>query len=266
VGPVRRRSRPARTPQTLVSASLALLALACGGGSPARPDPEPAPATAPAPGSPTRVLLFPLNVAVALPTEVEAGVGPVSSELRAYLEGCGLAVETIELGAARDAWLRAAVAHKGEVGPEKMSFEGAASTLARQLRETRTFDALLVPWIAMRAARMRGGSVSWDGVKRKLDLAGDTGNRGIRWALNRLQLYVKAPSLQVAGFSPQGDKLFEGIGGLDLVDEAELDVSAAKIHFDMTPKAEILQDRKHLREGIAIALAPYLLACEEKVD
>jgi hypothetical protein len=158
------------------------------------------------------------------------------------------------------------MAHKGEVGPEKMSFEGAASTLARQLGETRSFDALLVPWIAMRAARMRGGSVSWDGVKRKLDLAGDTENRRIRWALNRLQLYVKAPSLQVVGFSPKGEKLFEGIGGLDLVDEADLDVSAAKNQFDMTPKAEILQDRKHLREGIAIALAPYPLECEEKVD
>jgi len=261
VVPVARRSRPARTPCALVvSAALALLGVACGGGSAARPE------EASAPASPQRVLLFPLNVVVTLPSEVEAGVGAVASELRATLERRGLTVETLELGAARDAWLRAAMAHKAEVGPEKISFEGAASTLARQLHETRSFDALLVPWIAMRAARMRGGSVAWDGVKRKLDLAGEAGNKRIRWALSRLQLTVKASSLQVVGFSPAGAKLFDGIGGLDLVDEAELDVSATKIHFDMVPKPEIFQDRAHLREGIAIALGAFLPRSEEKLD
>jgi hypothetical protein len=234
-------------------AALALLALACGGAPLARSEPEPATP------HPRRVLLFPLNVVgVELPSEVEAGADAVARELRGYLEGRGLAVEVLELGPAREAWLRAAMARKAEVGSEGLSLEGAASTLARQLSETHEFDALLLPWIAIQAARLKGGVVAWDGVKRKLEVVAEGRNKRARWVLGRLELWVKAPSLHVLGFSPEGEKLFEGVGGLDLVDDAQLDLSASKIRFDMTPKAQIFQDPARLREGIAIALEPLL--------
>jgi len=230
-----------------------LLAPACGGGQAPRPDPRPAGPHA------RRVLLFPLNVVgVELPKEVEAGAGAVASELLGYLEGRGFAVEALDPGAARDAWLRAGAALKAEVGAEKLSLEGAASTLARQLRETHDFEALLLPWIAMQAARLKDGVVAWDGVKRRLEVAAEGRNKRARWVLGRLELWVKAPSLHVLGFSPDGEKLFEGVGGLDLVDDAELDLSASKIQFDMTPKRQIFQDPARLREGIAIALEPFL--------
>jgi hypothetical protein len=269
VGPGRRRCLFARTRHALALPALLVGALACSGPALAPPAPA-APGAAPlapgaAPAAPAlaslsqRVLLFPLNVVgVPLPSEVEAGADAVASELRATLEGRGLAVEALGLGAARDAWLRAAVAHKDEAGAEKMSLEGAASVLARQLSEAYDFDALLLPWVVMQAAKLKGGEVEWDGVERKVDFYPLGKAKRARWVLGRLKLWVKVPSLRVLGFSPEGEKLFDGVGGLDLVEEAELDVSASKMSFNMVPKDEIFEDRARLREGIAIALAPFL--------
>jgi hypothetical protein len=205
-----------------------------------------------------RVVVFPLNVVVTLPTDVESGVGPISEELRAHLEARGLEVEPIELAEAREAWLQSALALKAEVGPEKMTFEGAGITLARRLAATRSFDALIVPWIAMRAARMQGGTVSWDGTKRKVQLVGSEGTDRTSWALGRVRLYVAAPSLQVVVFAPDGRKLHEGTGGLDLVHDADFDRSAVGFHLEMTPRSVIFQDREQLRGGIALAFGTLL--------
>ena len=266
VGPARHRSsaRALHAPGLLAAGLLALGALACAG-SPAAPEASRAAASAVAPAAPEgaapdapgrRVLLFPLNVVgVPLPSEVESGSDAVASELRAYLERRGFAGETLELGAAREAWLRAAMAHKEQAGAEKMSLEGAASVLARQLAETHAFEALLLPWIAMRAAELEGRDVEWDGVERKLDLGKA---RRARWVLGRLELWVKAPSIQVLGFAPSGEKLFEGIGGLDLVEKAEIEVSTSKLNLDMVPMPRIFENRAHLAEGIGLALAPFV--------
>jgi len=268
VGPGLRRRRSAHRRRALALSALLALgagAAACRSAAPAPPAPaapSAADAAAPAPApelAAQRVLLFPLNVVgVPLPTEVEAGADAVASELRAYLESRGVAVEALGLGAARDAWLRAAVAHKQEAGPEKMSLEGAASVLARQLREEHDFDALLLPWIEMKAAKMKDGELAWDGVERKVEFYPLGKAKRARWVLGRLRIWVKVPSLRVLGVSPAGEKLFDAAGGLDLVEEAELDVSAAKMNFNMVPKDAIFTDRAHLREGIAIALAPFL--------
>jgi hypothetical protein len=228
------------------------------GGSPAKPGGSTAPLR--------RIALLPLNVVVTLPSEVESGVDTVSRELRLFLEAHGFAVDPLELAEAREAWLRSALALKAEVGPDGMSFEGAARTLARQLRETRRFDALIVPWIAMRPARMQGGTASWDGIKRKVHVVASDGKRRSSWALGRLRAVVTAPSLQVVAFSPDGEKLDEGVGGLDLVHDADLDVTAATIHFEMTPRPAIFQDPETVRQGIAIALGPVLPALQRDAE
>ena len=218
------------------------------------------PASAPAEDSgATRVLLFPLNVVgVPPPSEVEAGAGAVAAELRAYLEEHGVAVEALEPDPARTEWLEAARAYRAEVREEQASLEGAAGVLALRLREGHDFDLLLLPWILMRAARLKDGVVAWDGVRRKVDFFPLGNTKRYRWVLGRVQLWVKVPSLQALGVSAEGEKVFEGAGGLDLVDEAELDLSASKVHLEMVPKDRIFDDRAHLREGIAIALEAFL--------
>jgi len=205
-----------------------------------------------------RVVLFPLNVVVNLPSDVESGVRPVAEELEAFVRAHRLEIQTLAFAQARDEWLRSALALKREVGSEKMDFEGAARTLARRLSEAQRFDALILPWIAMRAARMQGATISWDGVKRKLRLTPTEGRNRGKWALGSFRMQVQAPSLQVAVFSPAGQKLFEGVGGLDLVEDADLEVTAARIHFEMTPRPAIFEDRALLREGIETAFDPFL--------
>jgi len=233
-----------------VAFGLALAAAACAHRH------EEAPPTPP-PGI-HRLLVFPLNVVVPMPTGLESGAASVSEALSGWLTKQHFSVESYPGPEARTAWASAAQELREELGAAAMSFEGAARVLARTLHHDRAFDALVLPWLALRAARLKEASASWDGVKRKVGFFALGKSKRASWVIDRLDLWVKAPSLEVLGVSAQGEKLFEGVGGLDLVDEAELDLSASKIRFDMVPKEKIFDDLPHLREGIALALAPLL--------
>jgi len=256
-------ARPSRAPGRVRRAlsactGLALVAMlpACAGVRGASEDHAAAPVQ--------RVLLFPLNVVAALPTEVESGVVVVSEELSADLEARGLEVESVELGAARDAWLQSALALKAEAGPAGMSFDGAASMLARRLAATRPFDVLVLPWIVVGPATMRtAGVVAWDGIRRKIQLAAVEGERRPSWAFKRFrEQYSGAPfpasSLMVAVFSSAGDKLCAGAGGLELLVDVLLEMEARAVYFDLVPRPETFGDRDHLREGIAHAFGSCL--------
>src|SRR5262245_4626095 len=114
-------------------------AVACASTPPARP--------------PVRsVLVFPLNIVVPMPTGLEPGAASVSEALGTWLRAQGLEVETLPVAEARAAWVAAARALRAEVGEAQMGFEGAAATCARTLHRDRSFDALLLPWLALRKA------------------------------------------------------------------------------------------------------------------
>lgn len=240
----------------MLCSGLALYALlpACAGGPPASAGGSDEPLAS--------VLLFPLNVVAALPTDVESGVGPVSEELAAELAARGYEVESVELRAARDAWLEGALALKAEVGPDKMSFDGAASMLARRLAAQRPFDVLILPWLVVGPASKGSGAwVRWDGIKRKIQLAEREGERvqmgrigAYKEWLERVSGSLPAASVQVAAFSPTGAKLCQRAGGLDLLVDVAIESQGRTIYFDWAPKAAPLEDRRHLREGVLLAL------------
>jgi len=56
------------------------------------------------------VVLLPLNVVIAMPSEVEPGADRVAAELLAYLKRQGKSVRSLSLVDARVAWLRSAEA------------------------------------------------------------------------------------------------------------------------------------------------------------
>ena len=204
--------------------------------------------------------LFPLNVVVAIPIDLEEGVERVAAELERYLEAHGKAVSTLTLHEARQAWLENASALKAAVGESQMSFEGAASLLARRLHAERDFDALVIPWIALRAVRARGKSVKWDGVERTVPLSEDS-DRKAGWFQHRWS-QIPAPSLQVVVMAPDGRELFQGVGGLDLPYEMTIDVSEDDV--DVHPRPDLFADPRTRREGIAIAFDPCLPPLDEE--
>jgi hypothetical protein len=202
------------------------------------------------------VVLFPLNVVVPLPPGLEDAAPFVDDEIRSYLDSHDKRVQSLTREEAEPAWLASAQALKAEVGASEMGFEGAAEILAKQLHQERRFDALVLPWIALRPAKVRGRSVSWDGVTRTLRVVNLQG-RSLQ-VLKDLQAQAAAPSLQLAVFSPEGRQLFEGVGGLDLLHALVLAGDPIRIDAELLPRAQIFADRTSLQEGIAVAFDPFL--------
>ena len=202
-----------------------------------------------------RVLVFPLNVVVSMPSGLESGAASVADALRTWLLAQGLAVEEVPTPEARTAWLAAAQALRAERGEQQMGFEAAASVLARGLRRERDFDALILPWLALRPAKVRNRTVTWDGVSRTLRLIGGESKK-THFLLEEFSADAAAPSLQVAVFSADGAKLFDGVGGLDLVHALVVEGDPPKIGERLIPASQMLSDHAPVNEGIALALAP----------
>jgi len=202
------------------------------------------------------VLLFPLNVVVAIPQGLEPGAPRVEEEVRSYLESRGKRVQTLPARDAHSAWVAAAQALKAEVGEDRMDFAGAARMLARQLAAERRFDALVLPWLVLRPAKVHGRAVTWDGVSRTLRVANPSG-RSLGF-LGDFQAQAAAPSLQVAVFSAEGESLFSGVGGLDLIHSLVIEGDPPKVDAVPLPTSEVFSDLGLLREGIGIAFDPFL--------
>jgi hypothetical protein len=165
-------------------------------------------------------------------------------------------VQTLAPRDALAAWLAAAQALKAEVGDARMSFEGAARVVARQLAEAHRFDALVLPWIVLRPAKVRGRVVTWDGVSRTLRVVNPSG-RSLGF-LDDFEAQAAAPSIQVAIFAAAGAKIFEGVGGLDLIHALAIEGDPPKIDAVPRPREETFSDLAPLREGIAAAFDPFL--------
>jgi len=202
------------------------------------------------------VVLFPLNVVVPQPPGLEDAAPLVEQELQRYLDSHGKHVQAPTREDAEAEWLASAQALRAEIGAAQMSFEGAAAILARRVHARRRFDALVLPWIALRAAKVRGRTVTWDGVTRTLRIVNPQG-RSLQ-VLKDFQAEAAAPSLQLAVFAPDGRKIFEGVGGLDLLHALVLEGEPTRIDAELLPRDRIFADRGAIQEGIAVAFDPFL--------
>lgn len=202
-----------------------------------------------------RVLLLPLNVVIAMPGELTSGAKRVDQALHGYLAERGKSIETLGLAEARKAWLASAMECKA-VGRGCRGFDGAARVLARHLRENREYELLIVPYLLLRPARMRLNNVAWDGVERRIERIGESNDGGFELDSGS----IEAPSLAVFAFSSDGDKLFQGVGGLDLahrlVFPPKRGSQALRWTFEL--RDDLFSDPALLREGVAVALDPLL--------
>jgi hypothetical protein len=243
-----RRTAPAHA-ALLAAVAVALLGGGCAGRNTVASGYEGAPAVG-------DVLLLPSNVVLPAPPGLESAPPLVDEEIRSYLDSHGKRVHSLTNEEAQAEWLASARALKAEVGTAQMDFDGAAATLARRMHAERRFDVLVLPWIALRPAKVRGRSVTWDGVTRTLRVRNPEG-RNLQ-VLRDLDTQAAAPSLHVAVYSPDGQKLFEGVGGLDLLHALVIEGEPTRIDAELLPRSQIFAERSSLQEGIAVGFDPFL--------
>jgi hypothetical protein len=205
-----------------------------------------------------RVLVLPLNLVAAMPEELAGGARRVDKILLDHLSERGKSVSTIGFKDAQAAWHAGESACRSEQTKGCDRFAGVAPFAARHLRANHDYDVLIVPYLLLRGARTNGYVASFDGVERSVKMPGYApygpygygpygwgGSPG--WGGSR----IRAASLKVFGFSADGKKLFDGIGGLDVVDQIESsDESGATVEV----RENVLGNPEAIREGVALAL------------
>lgn len=238
-----------------------LLLLGCGGTSPRMLEMQPGP-----PGA-LRVVVAPMNLAVPLGPDLQDAVDPVSWELIRYLQAHGARVAVIWAPDASSLWNEVEAALASERAPMP-PVEMVAMGFARAVAAESAFDLLLIPSLVYRDARVEGRVATWDGVHRRIRFTLEPSAiapQPVQPADDRLEApsargfrgRITGLSLHGLVLSAQGKILFQGFGGLDLVHDVREGEGAKEAVLRL--QAKPLADADHVREGIAVALDPYLV-------
>jgi hypothetical protein len=209
-----------------------------------------------------RVLVLPLNVVAAMPEELAGGAERVDKVLLDYLAERGKSVSAIGFADAVAAWRVGDRECRSAATTSCDRFDRVAPFVARHLRAGHDYDVLIVPYLLLRSARTNGYVASFDGVERpvKMPRYAPYGPYGYGpyaygpyvWGGSR----IRAASLKVFGFFPDGERSFAGIGGLDVVDR--IDASEESGAYTIEVRGNVLRDPDGIREGVARALSPFV--------
>jgi len=222
-----------------------------------------------------RVVVAPMNLPIQLAPDLEDAVEPVTQELIGYLQAHGARVSVVFGPDAWSLWRESAEAIQkgGEAAPEAAA---VASVFARELANESAFDLLVLPSLVFRDAAVTGRYARWDGVRRRVrfrirsgvplgreapisDPVASSDRSGAVSVPPEYRGQITGLSLHALVFTPEGRGVFQGFGGLDLVHdtvqrrEGSVDGSFLRLN------AKLLDNPEHVREGIALALDPYLV-------
>jgi hypothetical protein len=199
-----------------------------------------------------RVVVAPLNLALRLAPDLEDAVEPVGEEIIRYLQSHGAKVAVIW---PPDAWSLWRASMQAIQGSESLTLdlETAARVFVRELTEHADFDLLLMPSLVYRKARVNGRVARWDGVRRKISVRTRTPT-GASVVAAEWQGRITALSLHALVFTPEGRRVFQGWGGLDLVHDAVLEREGNPGRAFLRLQRQLLESPEHVREGVALAL------------
>jgi len=211
------------------------------------------------------VLVLPLNVVAAMPEEVVGRSEKVDDIMLDYLAKHGKSVYAIGFEKATAAW-RAAEGDCRSAEPKGCErFANVAPFAARKLRADHEFDVMIVPYLLLRGARTNGYTASFDGVERPVKMWNYPayGPYGYGYAYGPYvydpwwggRSRVRAVSLKAFGYSAEGKKLFDGIGGIDVVDQIE---PSEEYGYTVEVREKLLRDPSAIYEGVTRALARFV--------
>jgi hypothetical protein len=208
------------------------------------------------------LLILPLNVAVVMPPEVGARSHLVQDAIEAYLEQRPFRLKTVAFESARRLWVdsirRARAGEKGQ----RAGYEDAARLFVQELARHAEFDYVVAPSLYLREAPVSRGVADWDGVRRTLEVEAVGAENRRRILDTPFEGVAPGASLHAVVFDGRGEKLQEGLGGLDLIAKVyiprERDPETGGPVVEFVPREDFFAVPERLREGIAIALAPFL--------
>lgn len=209
-----------------------------------------------------RILLGPLNLLVALRPEIQSGARATDQEIVAYLERQDRAVERVGLVEGRETWRRAIADAKAAGAPSE-----ASARFVRRLSERHDFDALVLPSLLLHQVPMDASNASWDGVSRRMRMlnkpvfrssAMDQSTLADGVAYGGISGKAWVTSLHVLVLARDGQRVFEGRGGIEFLYAIDLINGARGPSYNLIPNGSLFVDRTTLREGVVLAFAPYL--------
>jgi hypothetical protein len=206
-----------------------------------------------------RVLMTPFNLALSVPEELQDIDEPVWYELLRHFQAHDRQVTVIEPVDAELLWLDAL--DDLEQSGKTPDLETASSHFARLVGEQVNYELLLMPSLVLRSARVQGRNAYWDGVRRRLHVRGmpmsgpitEIGLPGSNPGVWGLKGRVTAASLHVAFLARDGRLLYQGLAGLDLIQEAIPDRRRPRDSWQLVPREAPFADVASLREGLALA-------------
>jgi hypothetical protein len=196
-----------------------------------------------------RWLVTPVSGLDALPDYLVAPAGRLQEELRGYLESSGHVVHSVAQSRLLEVNRKSPPFQTSE--EERVPDEMLAA-LTRRLSEMEEFEVAAWPQLVIHAVRVpQGRTGAWNGVRRSTRvIRGEDAPEGM-FSMSGEQPGL---SLRMRVFGRDGNKQFESYGGLDFLQEAR--VSGWRFYMEIRP--DLLSDRTVLREGVQLALTPYV--------
>jgi len=211
------------------------------------------------------VLVLPLNLVAAMPEEVVGRSESVDDVMLDYLAKHGKSVRAIGFEKATAAWREGEGDCRSAEPKGCDRFARVAPFAARRLRATHEYDVMLVPYLLLRGARTNGYTASFDGVERRVKIWNYPVNGPYGYGPYPYGPYayepwfggsrIRAVSLKVFGYSAEGQKLFDGIGGIDVVDQFE---PSEEYGYTVEVREKLLRDPSAIYEGVTRALARFV--------
>jgi len=115
------------------------------------------------------------------------------------------------------------------------------ASLLQQLRARGAFDVMIMPELTLRAARIKGNVISWDGVNRDLEVRGDGKYLTPREA--------RGLSLLVSLYGNNGNMVGRGIGGIAVPFYLDVHTEVAKFQL-----RDAFYAPDEVSEGVGIAV------------
>lgn len=199
-----------------------------------------------------RVLLVPLNLAIRAEPRLEPGLEPVWQALVEHFQDRNPRPASLARESANALWNAAQADARKKAGAQAHDVYASYARFARRVAKHVHFGSIVIPSLVERAAKVHGHQAAWDGIRRMVETPRLEG-AGVGIRSDGIDGVFAAASLHVAVLDPAGKLLFEGVGGLALLQRPELVEEDGRTRLQMRDDPDAFSNAELLREGVAAA-------------